>query len=154
MFLLWLLMRRLALRLPTVLQINESYAVLFHSGGVSEFTDLIGHPDYHTLNPSREKSSRIWVLIDSNPRLLKPADIFQYSTPLFVVDAISGRSGRLGWLKKIRRTDFYMRTWSMSEVIQAYVNLTLGRSHRSHSLQSPVPWRKPPLRTSTLVPSQ
>jgi hypothetical protein len=154
MFLLWLLMRRLAQRLPTALQISKSYAVLFHNGGVSEFTHLEGHPEYDTLGPSHKRSSRIWVLIDSNPRLLEPADIFLYSTPLFVVDAMSGRSGRLGWLKKIRRTDFYMRTWSMSEVIQAYVNLTLGHSHRSHSLQSPAPWRKPPLRTSTLVPSQ
>ena len=135
MFLLWLLMCCLALQLPTVLQINKPCMVLFHSGDISKFTDLVGHPDYHTLNPSHKKSSQIWVLINLNLHLLKPAGIFQYSTPFFIIDAISGHSGHLGWLKKICHMDFYMKTWSMLEVIQAYVNLTPGYSH-SHILCS------------------
>lgn len=38
-------MRRLALKLPTVLQIDSSYAILFHKGGVSELTHLKNHSD-------------------------------------------------------------------------------------------------------------
>ena len=47
------------------------------------------------LNPSCKRSSQIWVLIDLNPYLLKPAGIFQHSMSFFVIDAMSGHSDHL-----------------------------------------------------------
>ena len=41
MLLLWLLMRRLALGLPTVLQLNHTPPLLFHEHGICQFV----HPD-------------------------------------------------------------------------------------------------------------
>lgn len=37
---LWLLIRRPAFRLPTALQVHKDYAILFHEGGISKFTNL------------------------------------------------------------------------------------------------------------------
>ena len=42
-------MCRLALQLPTVLQVDSSYAILFHGDGISELTHLNGHPDYRAI---------------------------------------------------------------------------------------------------------
>ena len=79
MFLLWLLARRLALLLPTALQVDSSYAILFHQGGVFELTHLCGHPEYLALSfPPNARPSRIWALVDSNPLLPEPAGIFSY----------------------------------------------------------------------------
>ena len=48
---LWVLMRRLALKLPTVVQVNHRDIVLFHEGGVSEFTDIDDPNSYKLLMP-------------------------------------------------------------------------------------------------------
>jgi len=117
-------MRRLALRLPTVLQIQSSYAILFHEHGVSEFMDLENQVLYSSLVfPPSRYSSRIWVLVDSNPQLPEPAGIFKYSSPFFVVDAVSPGSDHLEWLKKNGHEYFYMGPWSISEILQAYVDM-------------------------------
>ena len=61
-------MRRLALGLPTAIQVDESYAILFHDGGVSEFKFLTSYLDYKALKFPPEHCSRwICVLVDSNP---------------------------------------------------------------------------------------
>ena len=57
--------RRLALRLPTALKVDGSYATLFHQGGVSEFTDLGGQLSSSPLAFALDRrSSRILVLVD------------------------------------------------------------------------------------------
>jgi hypothetical protein len=149
-------MRRLALRLPTALQIGDSYAILFHEDGVTEFTHLKNHPNYRTLRfPPHKRSSRIWVIIGSNPDLLEPAWIFRSpDAPFFVVDAVSGRSDHFGWLDRISHENFYMKPWTFSEVIQAYMDFTSERSQHSHSPQSPVPRWQPAHRASALVLTQ
>jgi len=121
MFLLWLLMRRLALRLPTALQLNASYAILFHECGVSRFPlDSLDYDDYRGLKlPPGARPGRIWALIDSNLTLPKPADVFIHNSPFSVVNAASPTSDNLGWLEKTRYEKFYMNPWSVSEVIQA-----------------------------------
>ena len=117
-------MRRLVLGLPTALQINESYAILFHEKGVSELTALAGDIEYEPLECLPEYfSNRIWVLIDLNPRLPKPANIFIYSSPFFVVNAVSPCSPGVDWLNKVGHDTFFMNPWFDFEVIQAYVDL-------------------------------
>lgn len=60
-FLLWL---------PTALRIEASYAILFHEGGVSQFTNLDNHHSYYASQfPPEEYLHRVWVLIDLNPNL-------------------------------------------------------------------------------------
>jgi len=122
-------MRRLALKLPTALQIDSSYAILFHEGGVFEFQDSKFNPDYRPLTLLYENySSRIWALVDTNPDLLEPFSIFKRSSLFFVVDAASPRSEHLKWLKKVSHDYFYMRLWSDSEVLQAYAALAFAGS--------------------------
>ena len=133
-------MRRLALKLPTALQIHKSYAVLFHEGGVSEFAHAEHHPDYDPLmRLSKRPSRRIWVLVHSSSDLLEPFDVFKYSSPFFVVDAVPHRFDHLKWLNKTGHEYFYMKPWSDSEVLQACVNLASGGSRYSDPSQSPVP---------------
>ncbi|KAF9647700.1 hypothetical protein BDM02DRAFT_3129593 [Thelephora ganbajun] len=114
-FLMWLLMRRLALRLPTALQTTESYAILFHEGGVSPLT--LDNTVFYTRLPY--PSNRVWALVDLNPDLQEPANLFKHPTPFFVVGAISPRSGDLTWLTTINHSNFYMKSWTVSEVLQA-----------------------------------
>ena len=117
-------MCRLALELPTAFQIRKSHAILFHGRGVFEFRDLISSIHYGALNfPHEYPSHRIWALVDSNPQLLEPAGIFMDGNVFFVVGAVSPCSKHLQWLKKLGHEEFYMEPWSLSEVIQAYVDL-------------------------------
>ena len=135
LFLLWLLIRRLGLQLPTALQINRSYAILFHQGGVFEFTHLDWHPGYDVLFfPPDARPSRIWALFDSNPLLPEPASIFRYFSAFFVVDAAPPCSHYTDWLSKVGYEEFYMKTWTFSEVIKAYVGLASSGSRRSRLL--------------------
>jgi len=119
MFLLWLLMRRLALRLPTALQLSASYAILFHERGVSRFPlDSLDYDDYRGLMlPPDAHPGQIWALIDSNPTLPKPADIFMHNSPFFVVNAASPTSGNLGWLEKARYEKLSMNPWSLASTV-------------------------------------
>ena len=132
-------MCRLALGLPTALQIDKSYAILFHEDGVFEFQDLMTCLDYNALDLHECPSRRIWALVDSGPRLPEPAGIFMDGILFFVVDAVSPRSKHLKWLKKLGHRRFYMEPWSLSEVIQAYVDVVPRSSHCSHYPQSPIP---------------
>ena len=91
-------MCHLALRLPTVLQI-ESY-----EGGVSELTNLWDLTLYITLFFPRDRhSNRIRALVGSSMDLGEPATMFTHNTPFFVVDAVSPDSD-LDWLEKIRHS--------------------------------------------------
>jgi len=122
-------MRRLARKLPTALQIDSSYAILFHEGGVFEFQDSKFNSDYRPLILlSENSSSRIWALVDTSLDLLEPFSIFKRSSPFFVVVAASPRSEHLGWLKKVSQDYFYMRPWSDSEVLQVYAALAFAGS--------------------------
>ncbi len=125
-------MRRLSLQLPTALQIDASYAILFHKAGVSEFTDLKNEALYRHLFFPDHPSHRIWLLIDSNPKLVEPANIFKDSAPFFVVNVVSPHSHHLEWLKKIGYEKFYMKSWSGSEVLQAYLIPPLGIHHTNN----------------------
>ena len=118
-------MRRLALRLPTVLQLEGPDPFLFHEGGVSKLTDLQGYCYQRKLKQD-DKSNRIWALVASP----EPANIFKSSSPFFVVLVACPLSNHQRWLNKIRYRVFYMKPWSISEVLQAYVDLdTAGSQH-------------------------
>lgn len=124
-FLFWLLVRRLVLGLPTALQVDKPYAILFHDKGVSEFRHLTSHPEYDALEFLPDNPSyRIWALIDSNTLLPEPAGIFVHNSCFFVVNAGSPRSKHRDWQKKIGCDFFYMNPWSLSEVIQACMYLS------------------------------
>jgi len=119
MFLIWLLMKRLSLKLPTALQVEKGHAILFHDGGTSQFasvTDAVGYTELIFDDPS----SRIWALVDSNSDLLEPAPIFRMHGPFFVI-GVASRQNHFEWAKKVYRQHFYMKTWAFSEVLQAYV---------------------------------
>jgi hypothetical protein len=122
LFIIWFLIRRLAFRLPTALQIDRGEAILFHEGGTSIFQDLQDVVPYLALAFENPRS-RIWVLVDSNDSLEKPAAVFCKGQPFFVVEAAS-RPSRFEWAKKVRSTNFYMKTWTLSELLQAYVTLS------------------------------
>lgn len=78
-------MRRLALRLPTALQVNKCQAILFHEHGVSEFADLDNPLSYDLLaSTSNDYRKRVWALVDIGPNLQKPVGIFQCSSHFFV----------------------------------------------------------------------
>ena len=144
---LWLLIRRLALGLPTALQISRDYALMFHEGGVCQFTDLENDKAYDSLmSPG---PGRIWTLVDSNQDLAKPTGVFSTGRVFFVVQAASPRPQRVQWLERVDSQYFYMKGWSLSEVIQAYVGLPHGSSRCSDFLQPLVPWTFSPLYRTT-----
>jgi len=110
-------MRRLLLRLPTVLQVSSSYVILFHEGGVSELTRLDDLMLYHPLYSPDNRSSWIWALVDSDPDLSEPAFIIKHNTPFFVVDTTSSCSDHSNWLLKIGHQYHHMKPWSASEIL-------------------------------------
>ena len=119
LFLVWLLIRGLTLKLPTVLQPDPQEAVLFHEGGTSVFQNLMSLRHY--LGLSFDKPfSKIWVLVDSDVNLLQPAPVFNQGRPFFVVEAASRRH-RFKWAKKVTAEYFCKKTWDFSEVLQVYV---------------------------------
>ena len=115
-----LLIRRLVFKLPTAWQIREDCVLLFHETGVHEFKLPKSNEIYGRLPSSGD--SKIWALVDSNQSLEVPAGVFIHGPPFFVVEAASPRSPRLQWLKKVNYEPFYMKRWTFSEVLQAYVD--------------------------------
>ena len=128
-------MRRLALKLPTALQVEEEHAMLFHDGGTSQFTSLASAVRYMGLEFD-DPSSRIWALVDSSQLLSEPAPIFRASGPFFVVEAASRRSC-FEWAERVHHRYFYMKTWTFSEVLQVYV-ASCPKVYRSRFLQPSV----------------
>jgi len=133
-FLVWLLMRRLVLRLPTAIQVYPHFAILFHEGGISQFSDLQGPDTYGVLDFGRSCHKNIWVLVDSNQYLVEPASIFRDHGPFFVIEAISPSEKRREWTKKVARVSYYMKTWTLEEVLQASVIHYLTLHSGSHFL--------------------
>ena len=129
---LQLLLRRLALRLPTALQVDDSFAILFHEGGVSEFANLDKCAIYDVLQPPPrgDPERKFWALVNTSEFLPNPTKIFKDHETFFVVNATSPHSKHLDWLNKINHQNFYMKPWSLSEIIQAYVDLASGGSQR------------------------
>ncbi len=119
-FLVWLLMRRLALELPTAIQVSSGQAILFHKHGTSQFSRLEKIETYRNLMFS-DPLEKLWVLVDSNQDLLDPAPVFRYHGPFFVVEALCPCALREEWTKKVSRQYFYMKTWTRLEVQQASV---------------------------------
>jgi len=127
-------MRRLTLKLPTVLQINPDSAVLFHEGGVFELANLRDSFLYRNLsafsNRWTRRERRIWAIVDLGPQLQEPTPIFKSHSPFFVVNGMSPRS-KQEWQQKLHRLRFFMKPWSISEILQAYVGLAPGASQCS-----------------------
>ena len=113
MFLLWLLMRRLALGLPTVLQLNHNPPLLFHEHGVCRFT----HPK-DKLGSEVSFPDKIWVLVDSNRYAAEPATVFQ-SDIFFVIETVPFSAPYLQWMDGRAACHFFMKPWTFSEVLQA-----------------------------------
>ena len=117
-FLLRIFLRRLALMLPTALQIDPDCALLFYQVGVKEFVQLSNGYVYAPLKPQDSPLGRIWALIDSNRGLHEPPAVFKEG-PFFVVKASSPLPVRLEWTRGVRTKFLYMKLWSFSEVLQA-----------------------------------
>ena len=124
-------MLRLSLELPTVLQVEAGSAILFHEGGVSQFRHLDMIEPYVDFESSSGGPGRIWALIDANENLAEPAPIFRSNTPFFVVEAASPRPKRFEWARKSPYQMFYMKIWTFSEVLRAYVSPHLA-AHDAH----------------------
>jgi hypothetical protein len=114
-FLLLLLLRRLAAGLPTGLQIDTGYSLLFWKGGVFEFGEQEYSTSYMDLDGTGDPLSRIWVLVDLNPKLTQPAGAFSDCGPFFVVVAASPHPG---WTMRTISYAFFMKRWIFSEVLQ------------------------------------
>jgi len=119
-------MRRLVLRLPTALQVREGEAILFHEHGVSRFEFINNNIPYLSLRVPHYSTGRIWALVDSSQTVVKPAPLFQYGSPFLVVEAAPPFQPRLEWTKKVISQYFYMKLWTFSEVLQAYVTPPSG----------------------------
>ncbi|KAF9645194.1 hypothetical protein BDM02DRAFT_681763 [Thelephora ganbajun] len=128
-FPLRILLHRLALKLPTALQIEPNCAQLFYQGGVKEFTHLEDGPRYTPLESKCGLPGRIWALVDSNRQLVEPAPVFQQG-PSFVVKASSPRPVRHEWTRDIRSISFYMKSWSFTEVLQVRSLIELVASEK------------------------
>ena len=133
-------MRRLALGLPTALQVHKNWAILFHEAGVSNFANLDDPQFYDALTfPPGNESGRIWALVDVSLLLPEPAGIFKRRGPFFVVDAMTSCSNvNPAWLGEINKKYFCMKPWSFLGILQAYVDLSSGNPQNSHFLQSPI----------------
>ena len=135
----YLLIYRLALGLPTILQTRREHAILFHRGGASILDDLENPEAYGALKfPRGSHHKRIWALIDTGPLLPEPAGVFKHPGTFFIVN-VTSRSNLREWFYEVESATFFMRPWAFSEIIQAYVNPVSRRPQRAHSLQSPTP---------------
>ena len=119
-------MRRLTLKLPTVLQAEEEFAILFHEGGTSQFAFPIRADECMGLQHDNP-SARIWALVGSSQL---PARCFRAGDPFFVVEASSRRDG-FDWASKVHHRHFYMQTWAFSEILHVYVAL-LSEVHKTY----------------------
>ena len=127
MFLLWLLIRRLMLQLPTVFQAGTTpHPILFHKNGVYEYTQP--HDPYlfgALFSPAEDPSCRIWSLFDQSLEAPEPAGLLtSTASPFFIVQAAFPRSAYDDWHKKLGPEIFYMKPWCFSELIQVYVDTT------------------------------
>ena len=111
------LLRRLAFKLPTVLQIHPSYVLLFHEGGVKDFVQFGTHT-YNNLTSKADPFGRIWALVDSSDGFVDPSPMFKGGS-FFVVLSAPSHPASNDWARKIGFKFFYMKLWSFSEVIQA-----------------------------------
>lgn len=119
LFLFRIFLRRLALKLPTVLQTKPTYVLLFDEDGVKEFTKPKDQAVYNPLGSGRNGACRIWALVDldSAQEFLEPALALQKG-PFFVVAATSQHHKHSDWTKKVRIANFFMKPWSFTEVLQ------------------------------------
>ena len=119
MFLLWLLMRRLALGLPTVLQLCNDPPLLFHEHGVCEFA----HPELK-LGSGVSFPDKIWALVDSNRlgHVMEPAMVL-LSEHFFVVKAVPFSRQHLQWMDALATRRFIMSSWSSPEVLHVCVEI-------------------------------
>ena len=116
-----------------MLQINEESVLLFHKNGVHQFKHPRPTEIYTPLLSSDD--SKIWALIDRNQNLEVPAAVLTNGPPFFIVQAASPRSKPHQWHRKVDTETFYMKRWTFSEVLQAYVDLSLG-THNTHIFRS------------------
>jgi len=127
-------MRRLALGLPTVLQLDNQPPLLFHEHGVCQFLASDNVLAHRTL--ASKPPGQIWVLVDSNELVTVPAAVFRGQT-FFVVAAVPFSLSRLEWTNRLAVRHFYMKTWAFSEVLQAYVETPLYATNTHISRSRP-----------------
>ena len=83
-------MRRLALRLLMVSQVDRLFPILFHEPCVSGLTRLECPQSNDMLYFGVEHfSCRILALFDMNPNFPQPADILKYPSLFFVIGGAS-----------------------------------------------------------------
>lgn len=113
-------MRRLALKLPTVLQVHQDHVILFHEGGACVLTQPGEFASYSALNSDRSQPpNQIWALVDSNNGLLEPAPIITAKSRFFTIQTVPIGPGNFGWLGGVSHQRFYMKPWSATEILQA-----------------------------------
>lgn len=110
-------MQRLALKLPTILQIENEDPVLFYKNGVKQFGQPNSGAAYAAFLSRDHPFRRIWALVDTNQYLPEPSPAIS-TGPFFVIEVTSRHQPHLGWVKNLRRETFYMKLWSFSEVLQ------------------------------------
>ena len=130
-FLIWLIIRRLAIGHPMALQVHQNYPLFFHEGGVCQFTDLEDRDDEINGPLISHSPGGIQALADSNPDVVKPMGAVRAGRPFFVVEMVSPRPQRVEWFEEVN----YLREgvrWTFSEILQVYVGLPTG-VHNTHA---------------------
>jgi len=111
--LLLLLLQRLALKLPTVLQVGFEEPILFHRNGVKQFGQSKSGAAYAAFLSWDHPFRRIWALVDSP----EPSRALR-TGPFFIVEATSPHHSHFNWMENLRTATFHMKPWSFSEVLQ------------------------------------
>jgi len=105
-FLIYLLLHRLKLKLPTAVQLNDLYYSILDEQGA-------------TVYPIQAETSRLrhcWVLTDSNVFVVQPCLAFMHNAK-FIVQTTSPKPERWrGWVKQYGSTWVIMDLPSVSEI--------------------------------------
>jgi len=116
-FLLLLLLQRLALKLPTIVQISRWDPVLFYKNGVKQLGQPNSGAAYTAFLSWDHPFRRIWALVDTDRYLSGPSRALR-TGPFFVVEVTPPYHPHFNWIRDLRSKTFYMKPWSFSEVLQ------------------------------------
>ena len=116
-FLLLLLLQRLALKLPTILQTGTEDPILFYKNGVKQLGQPNSGAAYAAFLSWDHPFRRIWALVNADEDLFEPSRALR-TGPFFIVDSTPPHRPYFNWIINLRSKTFYMKPWSFSEVLQ------------------------------------
>jgi len=105
-FLIYLLLHRLKLRLPTAVQLNDTYYSIFDEQGAT----------FCSTQADNSRLQKCWALVDSNIFVMQPCLAFVRNAK-FIVHTTSPKPERWrGWVKQYGGTWITMDLPSVSDI--------------------------------------